>query len=519
MTERPATDLRLVPAAIGAWAACIVAVAFGWVSALVLAMVCVVGAGVAATLRRRGRAPAVALVLLTALGVTAGFAVAASLRLHSVTTGPVRQGAERGSSATVVGVVTDDPRRITGSFADQVVVPVRAHRVTLRGQVVDGSARITVFGAPDGWIDLEPGAAVTFRAILAVPDRVGAVDAVARATGPPDAGQPSAALRWSGRIRAALADASETALPAEEAGLLPGMVVGDRSGLVPAVEDSFAAAGMSHLTAVSGANFTFLVGSVVLLARLLTVGPRTTAVVAGIVLVAFVVVARPSPSVLRAAVMGVLGLLAVMTGRRRHVMPALCTAVLLLLAVDPALAVSWGFALSVTATAALVVVAPVITQFLAGTGPDDEPRRRPVLDAVAVALAAHVVTAPLVAAMVGTFSLYSVIANVVAAPVVGPVTVVGALAAVVAVVNVDAGAVVAGVAWLPLRWLVNIAAWTASVPGSSVSTPTGPAGAVVVGVAIAAGLAAAVLIRRIASGRRLTSGDRSLSGRHGTIDR
>ncbi|MGB7361877.1 MAG: ComEC/Rec2 family competence protein [Rhodococcus sp. (in: high G+C Gram-positive bacteria)] len=496
MTERPAMDLRLVPSAVGAWLACIVVVASGWMFGVVVAVGCGAGACAALVVRRRRPQSVVVPIVLAAFAVTAAFAVASSARMYSVTTGPVREGAVRGSYATVEGVVTDDPRAIVGSFEDQVLVPVRADRVTLRGTIVDGSARFTVFAPPDGWAALQPGAPVTFRARLAVPDRVGAVDAIARATGPPDAGTPPSILEWSSTVRSALSGAAAAALPDEEAGLLPGLVVGDRSALVPAVEESFAAAGMSHLTAVSGANFTFLVGTVVVLARLLTVGPRTTALLAGIALVAFVIVARPSPSVLRAAVMGVLGLLAVMTGRRRHVMPALCTAVLVLLAVDPGLAVSWGFALSVTATAALVVLAPVLAGAMARPGADPNARRRPVLDAVAVALAAHIVTAPLVAAMVGTFSLYSVVANVLAAPVVGPVTVVGALAALVAVVNDSAGAFVAGVAWLPLRWLVGVAAYTAELPGASLSTPSGPPGAVVVGAAmLIVGAAAALVVR------------------------
>ncbi|MBY6686370.1 ComEC/Rec2 family competence protein [Rhodococcus sp. BP-149] len=508
MTDAPAVDLRLVPSAVGAWAATVVAVGAGWRPAAALAAVCVLVAVVGWWCRRRhGWGSVVMLVVVAACCVTAAFAAMSSLRMHEVTTGPVREGALGGAYATVEGVVTDDPRPITGSFADQVLVPIRASRVTLRGTVVDGSARITVFAPPDPWRALEPGVSVTFRARLAAPDRVGAVDAVARATGPPEVGSAPALLRWSGVVRRALAEAAAIALPREEEGLLPGMVVGDRSGLDVSVQDSFTAAGMSHLTAVSGANFSFVIGCVVLGSRLLSAGPRTTAALAGIVLVAFVVVARPSPSVLRAAVMGVLGLLAVMTGRRRHVMPALCTAVLVLLAVDPGLAVSWGFALSVTATVALVLLAPVLTAMVS---PADAPpgRRRPVLDAVAVALAAHLVTAPLVAAMAGTFSVYSVAANVLAAPVVGPVTVIGALAAVVAVVSVEAGAVVAGVAWVPLRWLLAVAAYTADAPGATVLTPTGPRGAAVVGGCVLVAAGAAVLVRR-----------RWLSAHRGTIDR
>lgn len=465
-----------------------------------LAVVCAVGAGVSVVMHRRGVLTASALVLIAACAITGASAVAAGTRAHAVESGPVRAAAAAGAHIGVTGTITDDPRVLTTSFADQVMVPVTASRVEIGGEVTTLSARLLVFAPVSGWEHVRLGSTVRFRARAALPDRPGLVHAVTRATGSPETVEPPpAALGWADRVRGALAAASARALPDDAGGLLPGIVVGDRSGLTAEVEDSFTAAGMSHLTAVSGANFTFLVGAVVLLAHAATLGPRTTTVLAGVMLVAFVVVARPSPSVLRAAVMGAIGLLAVLTGRRRHAMPALCTAIVLLLGLDPALAVNYGFALSATATTALVVVAPMLSAALAARS--DVVRRRPVVDAIAVATAAHLVTAPVVAAMAGTFSTVAIAANVLAAPVVGPVTVVGAIAAVVAVVSVPAGAVVAGVAALPLWWLVTVADRAASIPNAVVTVPSGLAGAGIVLAAVGGFGSVVVGVYRWRSGR------------------
>src|SRR5205823_1489435 len=106
---------------------------------------------------------------------------------------------------------------------------------------------------------------------------------------------------------------------------------------------------------------------------------------------------RPSPSVLRAAAMGVLGLVALALGRPAAVVPALATAVTVLVVVDPQLAGDAGFALSVLATAGLLLIAPRWAAAL---------RRRGVpgalADAVAVPAAAQVACAPLIAALSGT---------------------------------------------------------------------------------------------------------------------
>ena len=111
---------------------------------------------------------------------------------------------------------------------------------------------------------------------------------------------------------------------------------------------------------------------------------------------AFVVVVQPRASVLRAAVMAAIALLAVLTHRRRQAIPVL-SAVIALMIVAPELAVDIGFALSVSATAALVVIAPGWSRRLVARG-----WPKPLADAVSVAVAAQLVTAPLVAAISGT---------------------------------------------------------------------------------------------------------------------
>lgn len=129
-----------------------------------------------------------------------------------------------------------------------------------------------------------------------------------------------------------------------------------------------------------------------LLGRL--IGLRTSVVLAGLVLVGFVILVRPSPSVLRAAVMGAIGLLGVLTARRRQAIPALAATILILLAVSPRLAVDIGFALSVVATTALVVLAPRWSMRLTARG-----WPKPLADALCVAVAAQLVTAPVIAAI------------------------------------------------------------------------------------------------------------------------
>ncbi len=251
--------------------------------------------------------------------------------------------------------------------------------------------------------------------------------------------------------------------------MLPALVLGDTSAVTAETGREFRAAGMTHLTAVSGANVTIVCAAVLFSARL--IGPRAAVVLAALALVAFVIVVQPTASVLRAAVMGAIALAGMLSSRRRQAIPALCATVLVLLAVAPQLAVDVGFALSVLATAALVVIAPVWSRRLAGRGCP-----KPLADALAVACAAHVVTAPLVAGISGRVSLVAVAANLAAAAAIAPITVLGSAAAVLCVVWPAGAQLLIRFTGPELSLVLGVAHWAAGVPMATISVPTGVPG-------------------------------------------
>jgi competence protein ComEC len=264
--------------------------------------------------------------------------------------------------------------------------------------------------------------------------------------------------------------------------------------MVPRVVDEFRAAGLAHLLAVSGANLAIVCGAVYLLAKRFRAGPRTAAAAAMAALVGFVVLAGPEPSVLRAAVMGAVTLLALVLGRRRSTLPSLATAVLVLVLIDPALGGDPGFALSVVATAALVLVAPKWARALKTRGVPNG-----LAEAIVVPTAASLATAPLVAGISGQVSLVAIVANLVAGPVVAPATVLGVAAAAVAPVSRSAAELLVHVAGPAVTWLIQVGRQAATVPGASVGWPDGWVGAIALVVVVAA----VVLLLRLKKTRTL----------------
>lgn len=483
-------DVRLAAGAVAAWLSVLATlvlppaagVGFGAVALLltVLALHC----------RRRWSATAALL-----LGCAAAAALATSVRVAGVEHSPLTRLAQQRATATLELVLGDDPHPLAGGAGPpSVVVSARARQVIAGGRTWSLSDRVLVLAPADGWSGLLPSQRVRVDGRVLPPTRRDLTVAVLAVRSAPAAVDPPSAVQTAaGRLRAGLRDAAAV-LPAGPRGLLPGLVDGDVSGLDPQLAADFKTAGLSHLTAVSGTNVAVVTGAVLLLLRGLTAGPRTSAVGAGIALAGFVVLARPSPSVLRAAVMGAIALLALASGRPRSALPPLGAAVLVLVFVSPPLAREPGFALSVLATAGLIVLAPGWAAWLRS-----HRIPRGAAEALAVPAAATVATAPIIAAISGTVSLVSIPANLLAEPAVAPATVLGVLAAVASPVSDAAAGWLAWLAGVPVRWLVAVGTRAAHAPLAAVSWPGGIAGAAV----LAGGLAVAVPVLRWRPGRRV----------------
>ena len=492
--DRP--DLRLLPSAVAAWLAALAVVALPVRLGLALTAVLAATAGALGVWlrRRRGARRGTALVLLaagTCAAAAAGSAVARVATLHS---GPLPGLAEQRAVATVDLVVTSDPRARRPAAGvpgvEGVVLRARVEQVQARGEVFGTRLPVVVLAADDGWAGLLPSQHVRATVRLAPAEPDADVTALLDARGPPtEVGPPSLLQRVAARLRAGLRD-SVAALPPDPRGLVPGLVVGDTTNLPADLEEDFRRAGLTHLVAVSGANVAVVLAAVLLTAR--WVGLRARAVpLAGVLgLAGFVVLARPEPSVLRATVMGLVAVVALTRGGRRRGLPALSAAVLLLVLVDPFLARSAGFALSVLATAGLLVLAPGWRTAFARVLPGR------LADALAVPAAAQVAVAPVLVLLNPSVSLVSIPANLLAAPAVPPATVLGVVAAVTGPVAPWLAEVAGRLAGVPAAWIVLVGRAAAQTPGAALGWPTGLTGAVLLaGLLLVLGLSAPALRR------------------------
>lgn len=482
-------DVRLVPAAAAIWtgtlagltasrlvvtAAVVAGVAAG------VALTLVAGTQVARPVDGAVRATVRRAVVVALLALTAG-AAGGLVRAVPVRDGPVSDLAVDGAYVQVSAVVLTDPRRHAAGLvaaddaaaptAARVSVRVRIEEVTGRGSVHDVATPVIVTATDASWLELRPGQPVAAEGRLAAANG-GPIAAFLRADGPPVVrGPPSWASRGTEPFRQGLRAAVATLAP-EPRGLIPGLVVGDESLLPEQVRADMATTSLTHLTAVSGTNVTIILVVALGSARWCGVRGRALPVVGIVTIIGFVLLARPEPSVIRAGVMGAVAVIGLVVAGRRRGVSALATAVIVLVAADPWLARSPGFAMSVLATGGILILVPRWQRsmsWLPGW----------LAAAVAVPIAAQVACTPVLVTVSGAASLVSIPANLLAAPLVAPATVLGVLAAAVAPLWPAVAQLAAWLAGWPAGGIASIATWGAGLPTPIVPWPSGSTGIVV----------------------------------------
>ncbi|ALC06511.1 competence protein ComE-like protein [Corynebacterium deserti GIMN1.010] len=440
-------ELRLAPAAVLVWmVTAMIILSVSWVGATVVSAITVVIAVVIAlVLRQVGQA-----VLLGVLGTCSGL----------LTWWRLSRAQHIELRSPLIGTVSSVSTMDSGD-----------HHILLS---VDGyPAKVSVFYS--GELSAERGALISAKGWLKPDDFPGLSTVVMTSDSVEVIGEAQGYAAWVNHVRDNFAESVSRHVGESSQGLIPGMVLGDTRGQSTIEAQMFIDTGLSHLSAVSGSNVSILVSTVMVAAYLLTIGPRIQVAVSMGALLVFVSVVGTEPSVLRAAVMGVVGLLAVINSSRMEPIHGLSLAVMGLLIVDSNLAVQYGFVLSVAATAGIVALFPLLYRALA---PPLSRWRVPdiVVRAFAVAIAADLVTMPIIALMAGRISLVAVLANVLVDLAVAPITVIGLIAVLLSLLPDQLGPielvalkVIEPFSW----WIYHVAQWCQRLPNSTLEVTDG----------------------------------------------
>ncbi|GAA1398696.1 ComEC/Rec2 family competence protein [Luteococcus peritonei] len=467
-------DLRLLPLAAAGWAGAWWGTApeVRTAAALCAVVPVVLFWGRHRGLTRRGLAAVLVCLACAASGLG---------REHRLDSSTVAQLARERAVVRAVVVVDGDvvlhPRR--GVMPPMALVQARMVQLDGRGRRVLQQLPLTVRASgelAEALAGCAAGERIQLEGRLSQRENGRPVAALLQVRAPPlELAPPSPGARAVNALRRGLHDAMRHS-PAQQAGLLPSLVVGDTAGLDESLEEDFRSTGLTHLTAVSGTNLTltlvFLLGA----ARWagLTGWPVRGLGLLGVL--AFVTVCRAEPSVLRAGAMGLVALAGLgLAGGRGRGLRHLCLAVWLLVLVDPWLARSLGFALSALATGGILWWGQRWTRAMAWAPGW-------LAESVVVPLAAQLATQAVVTSISGEVSVVGLAANALAGPFVGPATVLGLAAMIVAPLWSGLASVLGWVA----GWCVQPIIWTATtlaaLPAATWRWPAQPVLVLLLGV-------------------------------------
>jgi competence protein ComEC len=482
-------DLRLLPAALAAWlVAGLVVAAPGWVAGIV-AVGCGLGAVVCALLARGLRSVLALAAIALVAGALAGAAVAA--QSPGRTPAVLAEAARSGRAATLLLDAT--------SRATEGRMTATAAAVTIGDETTPVATPVLVLGQPGdrALARVRIGDRIRLDGVVRPADAGDTVAYLVLPRGSPAiAGGPPPLLAAMDGVRSALARITAS-LPGDGGELLPGLAIGDTSTVAADLVTDMKASSLTHLTAVSGANCAIVVGLVLWGASAIGLPRMARLAVAAVALVGFVVLVTPQGSVIRAAVMAAVALVAIGLGRAARGLPLLCVAAIILLTVNPWLARDYGFALSALATGGLLLLAGP----LAGVIGRILPAKLALL--VAVPIAAQLACQPVILLLNPALPVYGIAANLLAEPAAPLVTVLGLAATATAPVLPGLATGISWLAWLPASWIAAVARFFARLPGAQTPWPPGVVGMILL-VAITVVALLAVLagprarVRRIA---------------------
>jgi competence protein ComEC len=308
------------------------------------------------------------------------------------------------------------------------------------------------------------------------------------------------ALGHRDQIRARAEGALGSGMPAREAALARGFVLGEDERIDPATVEDFRRAGLSHLLAVSGQNVALLALLAMPLLALLGMPLRARLLWIVAAIAVYVPLAGGGPSIVRAGVMGALTLLATFAGRRASRLYTLAIAAIVTLAIDPRIGADIGWQLSFAAVLGILAIArPLRRAIVSRLGSGG--LRGALAEGAAVTVAATLATAPLIVFHFGELSTVSLVANLLALPAVAPAMWLGMLTSIGAQVPGFPAAAPNVIAAPLLAYIAAVASWCAQPRWALLEVEMGVRGLVASYLALAGaviGLPALLRRRRIA---------------------
>ena len=266
-------------------------------------------------------------------------------------------------------------------------------------------------------------------------------------------------------------------LPEPHAGLLAGILFGTKTSISTDLYDALVITGTLHIAALSGMNITILT-KLFFSAFILILPKWISSILTIVVIVGFVFFVGPSPSIIRAAIMGSITIIAPLTGRMKTALITWGITIASMLLVQPSLIGNLSFQLSALASLGMIVF-----------WKQSDPQRQSVPSTLShlrylrylskelwsmvklelhTTLSAQVFTIPLILFTFGRISLISPVTNILIGWTIPIITTLGLCVSIFGWIWLPLGQLLAWITWVFLEWLVQAVIITSRIPFASI---------------------------------------------------
>ncbi|MCA9370505.1 MAG: ComEC family competence protein [Candidatus Peregrinibacteria bacterium] len=256
--------------------------------------------------------------------------------------------------------------------------------------------------------------------------------------------------------------------PEPHASFMAGLLTGSRKGIPDDLMQAFNATGLTHIIAISGYNITIVI---TVIAGLLFWIPPQFRIIPSIGAIAlFTLFVGASAAVVRAAIMGCLGLLALQSNRSGSMRLTMLLTAFCMVIVNPK--ILWydaGFQLSFLAVIGVTELAPILQPLLRRI-----PQTLGIREALQMTIAAQLTAVPLISMLFGRVSLVAPLSNILVAPCIPLAMLFGCIAVMLSVISLPIALGVSYLGWLCLEWIIQVAHATTLVPLASINLAIPP---------------------------------------------
>lgn len=257
----------------------------------------------------------------------------------------------------------------------------------------------------------------------------------------------------------------DESLPKNQAGLLKGMLIGDRNGLPESIENDFNISGLTHIVCVSGANIAYVTFACIFILGLAGIKKPASSIITIFAVLIFMFITGCSPSVVRASIMGIMILLADVFTRKTDVYTSISSACLIVLLYNPLTFYDVGFQLSFAGTIGIVLFYKTLSGIF-------EFLPKYINQALSATLAAQITVCPIIALYFNKLSLIALLTNVLVIPATGLITFIGFITVLLGQFSLIGARIISGLNFVLLSFVLKSAELSAKIPYASILVPT-----------------------------------------------